>query len=176
MSLCGKVFVVMATVGLALSSSAVASAQAGYSAIKPDGILGDGRTSVTYNPSTGEIGVDAPANAGLTSINIGSASRAFTGPGPKMNLGGDFDIWTAENVFKATFGSQFGSLSFGSLAASGLSEQFVLSDLTVDGSLAAGGGLGDVDLIYIPEPSAFVLSGFGLASLLVLVWRRHWTK
>ena len=67
------------------------------------------------------------------------------------------------NIFKATFGSSFGSLSFGIVAQAGLSEQLVLNDLTVVGSLAGGGDLGAVDLIYIPEPSTFVLLAIGFA-------------
>jgi hypothetical protein len=52
----------------------------------------------------------------------------------------------------------FGSLSFGNVAQAGLSEQFLRNDLTVVGSLAGGGALGSVDLIYVPEPSALVLA------------------
>lgn len=33
----------------------------------------------------------------------------------------------------------------------------VAGDLTVVGSLAGGGDLGAVDLIYVPEPSSFLL-------------------
>ena len=70
------------------------------------------------------------------------------------------------NIFKATFGSRFGSLSFGSVAQRGLSELFVLEDLTVVGSLAGGGALGEVDLICIPEPSTLLLLGLGLTAVL----------
>ena len=65
----------------------------------------------------------------------------------------------------ATFGSSFGSLSFGLVAQTGLSEDFVANDLTVIGSLAGGGDLGNVDLIYVPvpEPSTMVLLAVGVA-------------
>ena len=49
------------------------------------------------------------------------------------------------------------------MAQPGLTEEFVLNDLTVVGSLAGGGVLGDVDLVYIPEPSSLALLGFGAA-------------
>ena len=74
------------------------------------------------------------------------------------------------NIFKATFGSSFGSLSFGNVAQTGLSEDFVLNDLTVVGSLAGGGDLGDVDLIYVPEPASALLLAIGL--LIGLAFRR----
>ncbi len=44
------------------------------------------------------------------------------------------------------------------LSRSGLSEAFVANDLTVVGSLAGGGDLGAVDLIYVPEPATALLS------------------
>jgi hypothetical protein len=136
-----------------------------YAAVRANGQAGDGQTSVVYNPGTGELAVDAPAGVHLTSINIDSASGIFTGQAAQ-NLGGSFDNDADNNIFKATFGSSFGSLSFGNVAQSGLSEQFVSNDLTVVGSLAGGGALGDVDLIYVPEPAALVLASLGLLSLL----------
>ena len=101
----------------------------------------------------------------LTSINIDSAAGIFTGDAAQ-NLGGSFDNDADNNIFKATFGSSFGSLSFGNVAQPGLAEEFVLNDLTVVGSLAGGGALGDVDLIYVPEPETFVLLTLGLIGLI----------
>ena len=82
-------------------------------------------------------------------------------------MGGSFDNDADNNIFKATFGSSFGSLSFGNVAQAGLSQDYVAGDLTVVGSLNGGGALGDVDLVYIPvpEPSAIVLLCLGLAGV-----------
>jgi hypothetical protein len=140
-----------------------------YAAVRSGGQSGDGQTSVGYNPTTGEVFVDAPAGTQLTSINIDSAARIFTGA-PAQNLGGSFDNDADNNIFKATFGSSFGSLSFGNVAQPGLSQASLLADLTVVGSLAGGGALGDVDLIYVPEPSTLALAFFAL--LAVVTWRR----
>ena len=115
--------------------------------------------------------MDAPAGAELTSINIDSAGGIFTGVAAQ-NLGGSFDNDADGNIFKATFGSSFGSLSFGNVAQSGLSEDFVLNDFSIVGSLAGGGDLGDVDLIYVPEPATAVLCGLGMVAVLLL-WRRR---
>ena len=46
-------------------------------------------------------------------------------------------------------------------------EEFVAGDLTVVGSLAGGGDLGAVDLIYIPEPATVVLISIGLAGFML---------
>ena len=145
-----------------------------YGAISKSGVRGDGQTSVVYDPNTGEVAVDAPAGMALTSINIDSAAGIFTGD-PASNLGGSFDNDADDNVFKATFGQSFGSLSFGNVAQLGLSEDFIANDLTVVGSLAGGGALGNVDLVYVPEPSAMVLLVMGLAGALLTPRRRSAT-
>ena len=108
----------------------------------------------------------------MTSINIDSAGGIFSGEAAQ-NLGGSFDNDADNNIFKATFGSSFGSLSFGNVAQTGLSEDFVLGDLTVVGSLAGGGDLGDVDLIYVPEPSSVALLMIGLWGVVCVGRRRR---
>ena len=142
-----------------------------YGALQPGGSIGDGQTSLVYDAGSGELSVDAPAGAQLTSVNIDSASGIFTGDAA-ANLGGSFDNDADNNIFKATFGSSFGSISFGNVAQSGLSEEFVRNDLTAVGSIAGGGALGDVDLIYVPEPASAVLLIFGCL-LAGAVRRRH---
>ncbi len=132
-----------------------------YAVINKGGQEGDGQTSIVYNAQTGEVGVDAPAGVDLTSVNIDSSSGIFTGDAAE-NLGGSFDNDADSNIFKATFGSSFGSLSFGNVAQTGLSENFVANDLTVVGSLAGGGDLGNVDLVYVPEPSTIGTLVIGL--------------
>ena len=140
-----------------------------YGALKPGGAAGDEQTSIGYDPTTGEVWVDAPANTQLTSINIDSAAGVFTRE-PAAGLGGSFDNDADGNIFKATFGGSFGSVSFGAVAQTGLSQEFILGDLTVVGSLAGGGALGDVDLLVIPEPSTMVLLAVALAWM--SAWRR----
>jgi hypothetical protein len=135
-----------------------------YAAVGQGGTEGDGQTSVGYNVATGEVWVDAPSGTELTSINIDSASGIFTGDAAQ-NLGGSFDNDADGNIFKATFGGSFGSLSFGNVAAAGLSEQFLLGDLTVVGSLQGGGDLGNVDLVYVPEPTTWCLLAFSVVLL-----------
>jgi hypothetical protein len=142
-----------------------------YGAVAGGGVTADEQTSIVYNPSTGELRVDAPAGSELTSVNIDSAAGIFTGAAAQ-NLGGSFDNDTDSNIFKATFGGSFGSLSFGNVAPIELSRDFLLNDLTVVGSLAGGGDLGDVDLVYVPEPSTFALLLASLAGMITVGRRR----
>ena len=144
-----------------------------YAALAEGGEHGDDQTSIIYDASTGEIAVDAPAGFELTSINIDSAAGIFTGA-EAQNLGGSFDHSAENNIFKATFGASFGSLSFGNVAQIGLPFQMIADDLTVIGSLAGGGGLGEVDLIYVavPEPAAWTML---LTTVLVWLFTHVWT-
>ena len=143
-----------------------------YAAVADGGQRQDGQTSVVYDASTGELAVDAPAGTELTSINIDSAASIFTGESAQ-NLGGSFDNDADDNIFKATFGGSFGSLNFGKVAQTGLSQEFVLGDLTVVGSLQGGGGLGDVDLVYVPEPATALLLVLACVTGTLLSWRRR---
>ena len=135
-----------------------------YAAITTGGQRDDRQTSIRYDANTGEVAVDAPVGTELTSVNIDSAAGIFTGDAT-ANLGGSFDNDADANIFKATFGGSFGSVSFGNVAQAGLSEEFVLGDLSVVGSLAGGGDLGNVDLVYVPEPTSSLLLAVG-----IVVW------
>ncbi len=110
----------------------------------------DGQTSIIYFADTGEVQVDAPADKELTSVMIESEAGIFY-PTEAENIEGGLDKVTDQSIFKATFTESFGSISFGRVAKTGLAESFIYEDLQVAGSLAGGGWLGEVDLIYVPE-------------------------
>ena len=135
-----------------------------YAALSGPGTSGDDQTSLVYDAGTGELSVDAPAGKELTSINITSAGSKFVGDKPPA-LDGAFDNFAADNVFKATFGGSFGSISFGNVLPAGISEADVTADLSAVGSLAGGGDLGNVDLVYIPEPTALATALIGIGLL-----------
>ena len=142
-----------------------------YAAISPGGVRGDEQTSIVYHFDTGELEVNAPVSTKLTSINIDSAAGIFTGDKTLCNkVVGGFDWCTSNNILMASFGGSFRSLSWGNVAQTRLSEDFVANDLTVVGSVGGGGDLGDVDLIYIPEPSSLLLALLGIIG--PLHWRR----
>ena len=120
--------------------------------------------TVVYDPATGELGVETPVGLELTSISIDSASAIFVGQA--QNLGGTFDLSSRESLFKATFGSSFGTTNFGPVAKAGLSFEFLSDDLTFAGSRLGGGVLGDVELRFIPEPTTWVSLALGALLLI----------
>jgi cyclophilin family peptidyl-prolyl cis-trans isomerase len=99
---------------------------------------------VIYNANTGSLRVDSSRN--LSSVEIVSASGIFTGS-PASNLGGPFDVDTDVKIFKLsalTSGGSaigFGSLNFGNVAQTNLTDAFIRHDLTITGSLVPQGGL-----------------------------------
>lgn len=125
--------------------------------LEPNGVLNDDQTSIVYSTTTGELAIDAMSNRSLSSINIDSLEGVFT-QSPAENMGGSFDNDHDHNIFKATFGGTFDSLSFGNVAQPGLDMQFLLNDITVVGSLGGGGQLGPVDLVFI-EDGVILLDG-----------------
>ena len=133
-------------------------------------------TSVVYSPDTGEISIRHVGPRELTSINIRSHAGIFTGAAA-LNVGsavgGNFDIDQDDTLFKATFGSSFGSLSFGNVAQLGLSQDYLVLDLLVAGSLAGGGSLGPVAVSIVPEPTSAVLLMLGLLALVTVGQERN---
>ena len=162
------------TIAASVYMALVASPRSLWAVVLPGGVIGDEEFSVLYDPTTGELAFDVPLDQEVTSVGILSAGRIFTGE-PAQNLGGSLDHDRDNEIFKAVFPPEFniGSISFGNVAPAGLTESFLLGDLTVLGSLRGGGGIGDttsasgpsapVDLVYIPEPSAIALFVFGAA-------------
>ena len=141
-----------------------------YAAIKEGGTPNDGQTSLVYNTGSGELSVDSPSGKNLTSINITSAASRFVGDKP-ATLDGAFDNFAADNVFKATFGGSFGSISFGNVLPAGLTEDEVATDLSAVGSLEGGGDLGEVDLVFVPEPTTMMIGALSLCALLGTIRR-----
>jgi thiol-disulfide isomerase/thioredoxin len=138
-----------------------------YAGIEESGDQDETFVAIGYEAATGQVWVNAPESIALTSVAIESAAGIFTAD-PAQNLDGDFDLDTDHTLFKAVFGTSFGTLRFGNVAQPGLSRQFLSDDLDVFGSLSRGGGLGEVDLVYVPvpEPSGLCLSAMGLFLLI----------
>ena len=136
--------------------------QGPYGAIQDDSAEYEAQTTLVYKADTGELSVDAPSGKELTSINVTSASGRFIGAKPAV-LDGAFDNFAADNLFKATFGGTFGSISFGNVLPSNIAQSDLADDLSAVGSLSGGGDLGEIDLVYVPEPASASLLIIGLA-------------
>jgi hypothetical protein len=141
-----------------------------YAAGQPLDAVPDVRAAVIYDANTGEVALDVPAGIELSAINLDSATGIFT-ESPAQNLSGIFDNHSDHNVFKATLGASFSSLSFGPIAEPGLTEQFIRDDVTAVVSPAGGGPLVAIDLVYVPEPSSLQLVAVALVGVFVSVGR-----
>ena len=104
-------------------------------------------TLVFYDPVSGELSFDTVRP--LSTIELRSTAGIFTGS-PAENLGQSlFDVDEDDKIFKLD-PEGFDDLSFGSVAAPGLSYEALSRDLRMDGSYLSG-GRPDFSLVVIEE-------------------------
>ena len=120
----------------------------------------DAQTSIVYNAITGEVSVDAPAGKQLTSVNIDR--RRVSSPASRSEPGRQFRQRQGQQHFQGDIRQQLWLAELWQRGPAGPDRGVRADDLTVVGSLAGGGDLGTVDLIYIPEPASLLLLGMGL--------------
>lgn len=148
-----------------------------FAALAPGGLQRDDRHSIIYDAATGDLAVDVPDGRELTAVQIESGVGIFTRTlSPDFRCGGSDCEPTEHYIFIFTFPLQppFASLDIGPIATAGLSEEFIVSDLTVIGSTYRFDDIpgvpldsDDFDLIYIPvpEPATVLLVCAGLCTL-----------
>ncbi|MDX1965309.1 MAG: PEP-CTERM sorting domain-containing protein [Pirellulales bacterium] len=144
-----------------------------------EGDFGDNRLTVVYNPITGLLTVDgAPGEiyksliiesaSGLLKINqagwLGATGVGFTQNSPSQQG------FASNTALGHTFLIQDG-YAIGTLIDPGVSQSFLLQDLTIRYGIQGQVGTRTGD--FIPEPSTFVLAGLGLAGLAVAGLRRR---
>jgi hypothetical protein len=127
----------------------------------------DQMASLVYDANTGQLKIDAAEDEEINSLTLESHAGIITG-----QVLGDFAVVEA-SIFKVTFRGQLSGVSLGNIMEPGLTEAFLLDDLTVAGTRADGSDLGNLDLIHIPvpEPASILLSALALLGLLALVIR-----
>ena len=127
---------------------------------------------IHYDANTGDFGWEA--NEQLTSIQVSSEAGIFGTGSADVDFGFDAGfcsfpdcITSPQRIFKATFGDSFGSFVLQNLVETGLTEEFLLRDLSATGSYSVGGPFGpDVELLYIPEPSTLLMMMIALSALM----------
>lgn len=128
----------------------------------------DGLITLVYDPASGNLSLDA-AGKELTALEVKSVGANFSnhaGSHPLM-LNGLFDIYTPAKLFVLKPApNQFGDTNFGNILPTGMTKDQIGADLTASGALYPSGGLGTVDLMYVPEPSSLYLLAIGSMSLL----------
>lgn len=111
-------------------------------------------TIVGYAGLTGGLWIAPPLHKDFASITVESAAGIFDSTPwsvpDLVNLDGPFDGFSDAAITKAASEGSFGWTYFGNVTLPGLTWEFVLHDLTVNGRFADGTDTGDVLLQYIP--------------------------
>ena len=141
--------------------------QAAVSAVLQNGT--EPSVSVLYDPSSGRLQLHTDGRP-LTSLQITSQQQLLLVHDHPL-LDGVFDVARSEKLFKLQLGG-FTQLDLGAILPTDLPLTALAADLAFDGSWWGGGGLQDVQLQLVPEPSAG-LAGLSAASLLLLLLRRR---
>ncbi len=148
----------------------------GFTYVTQPGSQGDPKMSLVYNWSTGYCSIEAPLGDIIKSIDLKSED-----PGQFLTNAAN---WLPANGADATFtvnaagqqgfatntalGNTFlvqNGYGIGMILPAGLSESFLLQNLTIRYGVQGQIGTFDGDLIYVPEPSAVLLLIAGLAVL-----------
>lgn len=96
-------------------------------------VAAEGQVVVIYDPATGELSI-APSSP-LITLEINSADAIFTGE-TAQNLGGPFGVDRDDRILKID-PRGFEGLSFGNVAQTGLTLDFLNQDLTILGKFAS---------------------------------------
>jgi hypothetical protein len=152
----------------AISLVAVTTCALTSTAATTVGSVGDGTPSVAYIATSGEM-IIQPDSEPTGLFDIQSASGIFMGNAilPPRGLG--LDVNTANRISWAalTDNAFLMDFSLGRIAPAGLTQVFLLNDLTI--TFSGGFGTPHVipDLVYtIPEPATPVLWGIALIALI----------
>lgn len=113
-----------------------------------------------YDPSTGNLTLDADGGVDLTAFQLESAG-AFIIANYDAPAGAAIEEGTANVLSYFVFSGGFASADLGNVLATGL-DQASLEALLTTASYSAGfGNSGEFDLVVIPEPSSLALLAMG---------------
>jgi hypothetical protein len=139
------------------------------------GVVGDGEASIAYVAVTGEM-IIQPDLEPIGLFDIVSASGIFMANATLPPRGLGLDVNTANRISWAALrdNALISNFSLGMVGPSGLSQAFLLNDLTLTGSGGFGTPTLILDLVYtIPEPPTVALSSSAVILLLGCKPRRR---
>ena len=110
-------------------------------------------TAIVYSSATGAIDVVAPEGAGVVAVDVASATGVFTGESALSSLDADSSAVGIErdtdvNIFRISFEEGLDGLGLGAVAETGLTEDFILGDVTVRVLFDDGHSYGLLELTY----------------------------
>lgn len=140
-------------------------------AVPATGVVGDDKITLVYDPTSGNLSVDA-AGKQWSTLEILSAGGMFTGSAADGLVLPPFDVFSPTKYFLLKTAG-LGDTDLGNALPPGMSREALAADLTVNGSVLPRGNIneaphGPVDLFVVPEPSSIVMIGLGLLGLLGL--------
>jgi len=127
-----------------------------------------GTTIFEYSPDTGDLHVyqDAKAEFEITALEITSDSNSFlysSCPFEPVDCF-LFDVFRTDKLFRLDQGG-YGEVTFPAALPMGLTHEFLVNDLNVDGAIFLGGKFSDVVLL-VPEPNGVGMVCLGMFGLL----------
>ena len=131
------------------------------------GQAGDNNPDIIYDPATGDIKISPDGVNGINSIVLQSVAGIFTGSPPTFPGSSFFTTDSDKEVSQTFFQPAMTNAPFdmGNIAQTGLSQSFLLGDLTMTGG-STGASNFQFTLIT-PEPASIGLLGIGAVGLLI---------
>ena len=108
--------------------------------------------NLVYHAATGELELRTPFT--LDTFEVTSNGGSFFGTNCE-NLASLFDVCTTAKYFKLD-PRGFGSITLGMVLPPGLTRDFLVQDLRIDGSFKGGGNIRPVEIVVIPDPPGAV--------------------
>lgn len=135
--------IALCVVALAVSTSSAATTL---------GAQNDGKTSLAYDPANGNFTLQADSQA-IGLFQIVSASSIFTGSAtlPAGGLGLDVNTASEKSWAALPAAAVATTHNLGNIAAPGLTQAFLLGDLTIVGSGGLGTANREFDLVYLGQ-------------------------
>ena len=126
----------------------------------------DDSIGLIYDANTGDLEFLSTVGQ-VTTFELKSASEILVADSNPDVFNGLFDVNTSAKAFKLD-PDGFSGLHLPGLLSPGLSCAELLADLTLDGSFAAGGPIGNLEaaLLCVPEPPSSSLCVFAAVALL----------